>query len=86
MDKKPFLVVDLLNIKDSDVVELKKFLKSNFNIDNILSTAEVLKYSNAIKRLLKKFLDIILLSLYLLNLLTPKEYHTKIPLIILGLY
>lgn len=72
MDKKPFLVVDMLNIKDSDVVELKKFFKSNFNIDNILSTAEVLKYSNAIKRLLlsqfdepnEYFVDYILSQVY----------------------
>lgn len=52
MDRKPFLKIDLLNLKDENIDELKKFLKSNFDIDNILSTAETLKYSNAIKELI----------------------------------
>lgn len=54
MDLKPFLEIDLLNLKDNQVLELKKFLKPNFDIENILSTAEVLKYSNSIKKLLQQ--------------------------------
>ncbi len=57
MDKTPFLEIDILDIKDNQITELKKFGKENFNIDNILSTAEVLKYSNAIKRLISTQID-----------------------------
>ena len=57
MDTKPFLEIDLLSIKENEINELKKFFKSNFDIGNILTTAEELKYSNAIKKLLKNELE-----------------------------
>jgi hypothetical protein len=57
MDDKPFLEIDLLSIKENEINELKKFFKCNFDIENILTTAEELKYSNAIKKLLKKELE-----------------------------
>lgn len=50
MDLKPFLEIDLSSLKDSEITELKKFFKSNFDVANILSTAEELKYLSAIKR------------------------------------
>lgn len=53
MDEKPFLEINLLNIKDYQITELKKFARNSFDIDNILNSAEELKYSNAIKKLLK---------------------------------
>lgn len=49
MDEKPFLVLDLLNINDIQVAELKKFTKDKFDIDTIFNTASELKYSNLIK-------------------------------------
>ncbi len=52
LDEKPFMEFDLLNIKEQQVSELKKFHKSNFDIDKIISTASELKYSNAIKAIL----------------------------------
>lgn len=52
MDSKPFLVFDMLDIKDTLVEELKKFTKSAFDIDKIISTASELKYTNAIKRII----------------------------------
>lgn len=52
MDEKPFLVIDLFNLKEQDIIELKKFHKSNFNISQIISTASELKYLNEIKALL----------------------------------
>lgn len=52
MDSKPFLHVNLLNLKESDIVELKKFHKSFFNVDAIFSTASELKYLNEIKSIL----------------------------------
>lgn len=53
MDAKPFLEIDLLNIKEHEVNELKKYFKNNFDINNILNSAEELKYTNSIKKTLK---------------------------------
>lgn len=52
MDLVPFLEIDLLNLKDSSVNELKKFCKENFDKDKIFSTAEELKYTSLIKNAL----------------------------------
>jgi hypothetical protein len=52
LDEKPFMEFDLLNIKEQQISELKKFHKSNFDIEKIISTASELKYSNAIKAIL----------------------------------
>ncbi|MDR3237769.1 MAG: type I restriction enzyme HsdR N-terminal domain-containing protein [Spirochaetia bacterium] len=49
MDLKPFLELDILNIKDLLVPELKRFCKSNFNVDEIFSSASELKYSNELR-------------------------------------
>lgn len=52
MDQKPFLDINLLEIKDNQIEELKKFHKSYFDIHNIITTASTLKYSNEVKLLL----------------------------------
>jgi len=52
MDEKPFLDINMLELKDTQIEELKKFHKSYFDIDNIINTASTLKYSNEIKVLL----------------------------------
>lgn len=52
MDDKPFLIIDMLNIDEKLVNELKKFSKSAFNVDAILSSASELKYTREIKHLL----------------------------------
>lgn len=49
MDKAPFLTIDLLKMKERDIVELKKFKKDALDVDNILSSAEELKYARIIK-------------------------------------
>ena len=49
MDEKPFLEIDILNPKEAKIAELKKFNKTNFNIDEIFNTASELKYSNEFK-------------------------------------
>lgn len=51
MDKKPFLEINILDIKESQVNELKKFKKSAFDIDQIMNTASQLKYSNEFKNI-----------------------------------
>lgn len=52
LDDKPFFEIDLLNIKEQQIAELKKFHKGNFDIEKILGTASELKYTNEIKAIL----------------------------------
>lgn len=52
MDEKPFLVFDITKIKDSTIEELKKFHKSYFDVEEIISTASELKYTNELKALM----------------------------------
>ena len=54
MDLVPFLEINMLNLKDSSINELKKFAKENFDKEKIFSTAEELKYSSLIKGLLSR--------------------------------
>jgi predicted type IV restriction endonuclease len=54
MDEKPFLEIDLLDIKESVVEELKKFTRDAFDVDAILSTAGELKYTREIKQILSE--------------------------------
>jgi hypothetical protein len=50
MDSKPFLVLDLLDIDETVLPELKKLTKPAFDVDSIASSAEELKYVGALKR------------------------------------
>lgn len=50
MDKTPFLVLDLNNIDDVAIPELRKLTKEVFDLDSVLNAAEELKYVGAIKR------------------------------------
>ena len=59
MDKKPFLEVNLLDINEMQVSELKKFTKDSFDIDTIFNTASELKYTNLIKIQLNNQLNIL---------------------------
>lgn len=52
MDEKPFFEFKITEIKDNEIVELRKFHKSYFDIDNITNTASELKYLNLIKQAL----------------------------------
>jgi predicted type IV restriction endonuclease len=45
MDEKPFLVIDMLDLKGADIFEIAKFRKNDFNIANVLNTASELKYT-----------------------------------------
>lgn len=66
MDEKPFLTVDILDIKEPQVAELKKFCKSNFDVDTIFDIASELKYVNAFK------------NLFLEQLQSPSDDFTKL--------
>ena len=48
MDKKPFLEINLLDIKEPLLMELKKFTKQNLNLDKLESHATQLKYTREI--------------------------------------
>ena len=57
MDEKPFLEVNLLDIDDNEILQLKKFAKNTFNIETISSTASNLKYIDNINNRLKEELE-----------------------------
>ncbi len=57
MDLVPFLELDMLNLKEAKINELKKFCKSNFDQERIFSTAEELKYSSLIKQVITDELE-----------------------------
>ena len=54
MDEKPFLEIDMLNLNEASVAELRKLSKPAFDIDAILSVAGELKYTREIKRILQE--------------------------------
>ncbi|MBK5723101.1 type I restriction enzyme HsdR N-terminal domain-containing protein [Dysgonomonas sp. Marseille-P4677] len=54
MDEKPFLEINMNDIKQNQVDELKKFHKAYFDVDNILSSASELKYTNELKNVINK--------------------------------
>lgn len=54
MDTVPFLEIDLESLSDGKIEELKKFHKSYFNIDTVLSTASELKYLGEFRALISK--------------------------------
>lgn len=56
MDEKPFLEFNLLDFKEQDVDELKKFAKSAFDVDTILTTANELKYTRSIQNVLAEWM------------------------------
>ncbi|GAB3884902.1 type I restriction endonuclease [Spirosoma agri] len=54
MDDKPFLEINMLDLRDNQVEELKKFHKSYFDVETIISTASELKYTGELKVLIQK--------------------------------
>lgn len=56
MDDKPFLEFNMLDFKDTDAKELRRFTKPDFNIANILASANELKYSKFVR---EKLLDLL---------------------------
>lgn len=57
MDEKPFLEVDLFDIDENVVPELKKLTKSSFDLESIINAAGELKYVSQIKRILHSQLN-----------------------------
>jgi hypothetical protein len=50
MDDKPFLVLDLLDVDETLIPELRKLTKDVFDLDSIINAAGELKYVGQIKR------------------------------------
>ncbi|RJG15138.1 type I restriction endonuclease [Massilia cavernae] len=56
MDRTPFFEFNILDFKDRDIDELKKFAKTAFDVDTILTTANELKYTRAIQNKLSDWI------------------------------
>ena len=56
MDQKPFFEFNIAEFKERDVEELKKFAKTAFDVDAILTTANDLKYTRAIQNRLAEWM------------------------------
>jgi len=54
MDSKPFLEIDLLNIQEPLISELKKLTKSHFDLEKLIPAAAELKYTREINILLSQ--------------------------------
>lgn len=54
MDDKPFLEFDISNVKENTVSELSKFTKEKFDVEEIISSANILKYSMALKEIITR--------------------------------
>jgi predicted type IV restriction endonuclease len=52
MDNVPFFEIDMLNLRETDFDEIRKFSKSYFNETSIASNASDLKYTKEIKKLM----------------------------------
>jgi hypothetical protein len=52
LDNAPFFEIDLLNIKDAAVAELKKFHKEAFDAESLFSVAASLKYAKRVKEIM----------------------------------
>lgn len=57
MDEKPFLEINILDLKESQINELKKFHKDTFDINTIIDTASELKYSSEFKNVFSQQLN-----------------------------
>ena len=51
MDRTPFLDINILNLKNEQITELKKFHKTNFDVNKIIERASDLKYTNEFKNI-----------------------------------
>ncbi len=57
MDRNPFFSFNINESQEHEIDELKKFSKSAFSLDDILVTANELKYTGEIKKILKNELS-----------------------------
>ena len=72
MDEKPFLDVNILEIKEQQIEELKKFHKSYYDEEQIFNSANELKYANELKMLIAN--EFISPSDYFVRMLAKQVY------------
>ena len=75
MDDRPFFEFNLFQFGESQVEELKKFTKTSFNLDTIISTASNLKYHKALVAEIKSEFDSP--SEDIVKLLTGRVYNGR---------
>ncbi|QPH37842.1 type I restriction endonuclease [Pedobacter endophyticus] len=57
MDEKPFLTLDIEDLKDNAIKILESFTKTGYNLETILDSAEGLKYIKAIRKEFEKEIE-----------------------------
>lgn len=57
MDEKPFLTINIEDLKDSSIKILESFTKTGYNLESILDSAEALKYIKAIRKEFEKEIE-----------------------------
>lgn len=57
MDEKPFFTINIEDLKDSSIKILESFTKKDYNLENILDSAEALKYIKAIRKEFEKEIE-----------------------------
>ena len=57
MDSKPFFEFNMLDIREQDAEELKKFTRDAFDVEGVLTVAGELKYTREIKRIIAEQLE-----------------------------
>ncbi len=58
MDEKPFLTINIEDLKDNSIKILESFTKNEYNLESILDSAEGLKYIKAIRREFEKEIEL----------------------------
>lgn len=57
MDEKPFFTINIDDLKDNSIKILENFTKKGYNLENILDSAEALKYIKAIRKEFEKEIE-----------------------------
>lgn len=73
MDDVPFLEINMEKLRETQIEEVKKFCKENFDLDNILSSANELKYMSELKKVIRS--EFAEPSPELVKLLTKRVYE-----------
>lgn len=78
MDKRPFMAFDLENVDTTLIPELRKLCKGKFNLQTALDTANELKYTREIKRILLEQLEGTVPSEGFVDFFTRETYQGKV--------
>lgn len=73
MDKKPFLVLNMFDLRDDLIEEVKQFHKSYFDVENIMNSASELKFMKGLKDIITS--EMVSPSEPLVRLFTKQVYN-----------